>query len=383
MPKQPGRDSKSVLSRKGRGPNVHSEEALRACVAEISPLALSMSSPSTEGRNIPDILVNRLNVVPARLVRCVADKDEYLLLQDANEDFGLRNGFANRNFLRTDAFSMRRSTRNSRCTVVAFSTSLATNPFFAVHLNIISGQTCEFGVHEHGSRVLQARRFTSCDTIPSIRGRSWYRFPPGRWVRGRYPSPAGPLGSPALREQPGITSIGGEENGLTDGDDTSVVIGSLALDPNQSRRPSGRHCRPPTCLAGPRLMVPRSTAGCPVPSSWSISSERFSYRDWVEAYARNHKIPMEWAIRKRRCPPRGSAAVRLAMRIRCRRSYFTTIARITETRVSSPLLNLGWLNPYLTPVPSVILTSAHVEPEHSKLSFGSMLATELLRYGMV
>ena len=39
----------------------------------------------------------------------------------------------------------------------------------------------------------------------------------------------------------------------------------------------------------------RQVLGVPVVSKEILSQRTNDYRDWVEAYARNHKIPMEWA----------------------------------------------------------------------------------------
>jgi hypothetical protein len=39
----------------------------------------------------------------------------------------------------------------------------------------------------------------------------------------------------------------------------------------------------------------RQVLGIPVVSKEVLSQRTNDYRDWVEAYARNHKIPMEWA----------------------------------------------------------------------------------------
>jgi hypothetical protein len=62
---------------------------------------------------------------------------------------------------------MRRNTRNSWCTVVAFSTPFLhgstprlddhslLEPSTKVHLDIVGGQFGEFGVLEHGSQMLQ------------------------------------------------------------------------------------------------------------------------------------------------------------------------------------------------------------------------------------
>src|SRR3984893_15371104 len=38
----------------------------------------------------------------------------------------------------------------------------------------------------------------------------------------------------------------------------------------------------------------RQVLGIPVVSKEILSQRTNDYRDWVEAYARNHKIPMEW-----------------------------------------------------------------------------------------
>src|SRR6202790_2183120 len=39
----------------------------------------------------------------------------------------------------------------------------------------------------------------------------------------------------------------------------------------------------------------RQVLGIPVVSKEVLSQRTNDYRDWVEAYARNHSIPMEWA----------------------------------------------------------------------------------------
>ena len=39
----------------------------------------------------------------------------------------------------------------------------------------------------------------------------------------------------------------------------------------------------------------REVLGIPVVSKEILSQRTNDYRDWVEAYAGNHKIPMEWA----------------------------------------------------------------------------------------
>src|SRR6478752_1118094 len=39
----------------------------------------------------------------------------------------------------------------------------------------------------------------------------------------------------------------------------------------------------------------RQVLGIPVVSKEVLSQRTNDYRDWVEAYARNHKIPIEWA----------------------------------------------------------------------------------------
>src|SRR5438874_6989741 len=39
----------------------------------------------------------------------------------------------------------------------------------------------------------------------------------------------------------------------------------------------------------------RHVLGIPVVSKEILSQRTNDYRDWVEAYARNHKIPIEWA----------------------------------------------------------------------------------------
>jgi hypothetical protein len=39
----------------------------------------------------------------------------------------------------------------------------------------------------------------------------------------------------------------------------------------------------------------RAVLGLPVVSKEVLSQRTNDYRNWVESYARNHKIPMEWA----------------------------------------------------------------------------------------
>jgi hypothetical protein len=39
----------------------------------------------------------------------------------------------------------------------------------------------------------------------------------------------------------------------------------------------------------------RHVLGIPVVSKEALSQRTDDYRNWVEAYARNHKLPMEWA----------------------------------------------------------------------------------------
>jgi len=39
----------------------------------------------------------------------------------------------------------------------------------------------------------------------------------------------------------------------------------------------------------------RHVLGIPVVSKEALSQRTDDYRNWVEAFARNHKIPMEWA----------------------------------------------------------------------------------------
>jgi hypothetical protein len=46
----------------------------------------------------------------------------------------------------------------------------------------------------------------------------------------------------------------------------------------------------------------RDVIGAPVVDKGALSKRTGEYRSWVEAFARNHKIPMEWAqngVRKR------------------------------------------------------------------------------------
>src|SRR5580692_22468 len=68
-----------------------------------------------------------------------------------------------------------------------------------------------------------------CDSGPSNRSRTWYRFPQCGSVHSPH------LG-PALRradrrgEQPRIASFGGEKDQLTDGDDAAFVVGGPALN---------------------------------------------------------------------------------------------------------------------------------------------------------
>src|SRR4030095_9467392 len=40
----------------------------------------------------------------------------------------------------------------------------------------------------------------------------------------------------------------------------------------------------------------RQVLGIPVVSKEVLSQRTNDYRDWVEAYARNHKIPIEWRL---------------------------------------------------------------------------------------
>ena len=69
----------------------------------------------------------------------------------------------------------------------------------------------------------------------------------------------------------------------------------------------------------------RQVLGIPVVSKEVLSQRTNDYRDWVEAYARNHSIPMEWAekgLRKedyvlpalRRTEKRGAARTALRNR---------------------------------------------------------------------
>jgi hypothetical protein len=44
----------------------------------------------------------------------------------------------------------------------------------------------------------------------------------------------------------------------------------------------------------------RHVLGIPVVSKEVLSQRTKEYRDWVEAYARNHKIPVEWAEKGQR-----------------------------------------------------------------------------------
>src|SRR5580765_3223026 len=58
--------------------------------------------------------------------------------------------------------------------------------------------------------------------------------------------------------------------------------------------------------------------GIPVVSKEVLSRRTDDYRDWVEAFARNHKIPMEWAEKGLRKEDHVLPAVR---RMEKRRAY--------------------------------------------------------------
>jgi hypothetical protein len=146
-------------------------------------------------------------------------------------------------------------------------------------------------------------------------------------------------------EQPSIAGFGGEQDQLTDGDDAAVVTGRPGLDIayliGQTKIPA-----PDDCWPGPRRMVLRPLAGLGG-TAMELSTQLFGdllafvyhcfdriviygyisglsrpeqvvhffrnivgvatvskevlrqrtadYQAWVEAFARNHRLPIEWA----------------------------------------------------------------------------------------
>ena len=145
-------------------------------------------------------------------------------------------------------------------------------------------------------------------------------------------------------EQPGIAGFGGEQDQLTDGDDAAVISGGAAL--NIAHLIGQRKLLPSTIrLPGPRLIVFRPLAGLggtamelftqlfgdllafgyhcfdriviygylsalsrpeqvvhffrqivgvPVLDKEILSQRTADYQVWVDAFARNHRLPMEW-----------------------------------------------------------------------------------------
>ena len=73
-----------------------------------------------------------------------------------------------------------------------------------------------------------------------------------------------------------------------------------------------------TALSRPELVVHffREIVGVAEVSKEALSQRTADYQNWVEAYARNHAIPIEWAekgVRRRTTCGRGCAAWRSAM----------------------------------------------------------------------
>ncbi len=147
-------------------------------------------------------------------------------------------------------------------------------------------------------------------------------------------------------EQPGIAGFGGEQDQLTDGDDAAVVMsGCPALDiahligetktlalhdplarstPDGFSTPSGLagiamelftqlfadllafvyHCFDRIVIYGylsglsrPEQVVHffREVVGVPVVGKEILSQRTADYQNWVDAFARNHRLPIEWA----------------------------------------------------------------------------------------
>src|ERR1700736_4456158 len=147
-------------------------------------------------------------------------------------------------------------------------------------------------------------------------------------------------------EQPGIAGFGGEQDQLTDGNDAAVVIGCPALDiahligqtktlalhnplawstPDGFSTPSGPggdchgivhpavrrsgglrlyHCFDRIVIYGylsglsrPAQVVHffRQVVGVPVVGKEILSQRTADYQNWGEAFARNHRLPIEWA----------------------------------------------------------------------------------------
>src|SRR5439155_7895833 len=146
-------------------------------------------------------------------------------------------------------------------------------------------------------------------------------------------------------EQPGIAGFGGEQDQLTHGNDAAVMIGCTALDithligqtktlalhnplawstPDGFSTPSGPggdchgivhpavrrsaglrlpllrpHCHlrlPQRALAAEQVVhFFRQVVGVPVVGKEILSQRTADYQNWVEAFARNHRLPIEWA----------------------------------------------------------------------------------------
>ena len=193
-----------------------------------------------------------------------------------------------------------------------------------------------------------------CDSGPSSRSRRWYRFPLYGLVQDPHHGPAlwrADRQGPAARHRRSRLRT----DKLTDGDDAPVMVGgapldvadlvgeteALAIDPALAGSTSdgcSAHTGPyriswwlpwtcsPSCsaicwvyhcfdrivihsylsaLSRPEQVVHfvRKIVGVPVVSKEILSQRTADYQNWVEAYARNHHTPIEWAedVQKRFC----------------------------------------------------------------------------------